>query len=123
MKPRKDFQRCSRQETENEWGIYTTPDIRIIALGIRYLLYGFPSSAVVKNPLANAGDARDVGSIPGVGIGNSLQYSCLENHMNRGAWRATVQRVTRSRTQRRHAAALKTAHFISSKPKTFVTPK
>ena len=106
MKLRKDFQRCSRQETENEWGIYTTPDIRIIALGIRYLLYGFPSSAVVKNPLANAGDARDVGSIPGVGIGNSLQYSCLENHMNRGDWRATVQRVTRSRTQRGHAAAL-----------------
>ena len=47
---------------------------------------------VVKNPPANAGDARDAGSIPGlgrssrVGNGNSLQYSCLENPMDRGAW-------------------------------------
>ena len=50
---------------------------------------------MVKNPLANAGDARDVGSIPGSerspgeGNGNPLQYSCLENPMDRGAWRAT----------------------------------
>ena len=47
---------------------------------------------VVKNPPANAGDTRDVGSIPGSGIspkggnGNPLQYSCLENPMDRGAW-------------------------------------
>ena len=51
---------------------------------------------VVKNPPANAGDIRDVGLIPGLGIspggghGNRLQYSCLENPMDRGAWRATV---------------------------------
>ena len=50
----------------------------------------------VKNPPANAGDATDAGSIPGlgrspeVGNGTPLQYSCLENPMNRGAWRATV---------------------------------
>ena len=106
MELRKDFQRCSRQETENEWGTYTAPDIRIIALGIRYLLYGFPINAVVKNLLASAGDARDVDSIPGLGNGNSLQYSCLQNPMNRGAWWATVHRDTKSRTQTRHAAAL-----------------
>ena len=47
---------------------------------------------MVKNPPANAGDVRDVGSIPGSGRspgeghGNSLQYSCLENAMSRGAW-------------------------------------
>ena len=47
---------------------------------------------VVKNLPASAGDARDVGSIPGlgrfpgVGSGNPLQYSCLENSMDRGAW-------------------------------------
>ena len=46
---------------------------------------GFPGDAVLKNPSANAGDTRDVGSIPGlgrspgVGNGNPLQYSCLEN--------------------------------------------
>ena len=50
---------------------------------------------VVKNPPANAGGIRDVGSIPGSGRsplgghGNPLQYSCLENPMDRGAWRAT----------------------------------
>ena len=59
---------------------------------------------VVKNLPANAGDLRDVGSIPGLGrspkVGNGklLQYSCLENPMNRGAWWATVQGVEKSRT-------------------------
>ena len=52
---------------------------------------------VVKNPPANAGDTRDEGSIPGsgrspgVGNGNPLQYSCWENPMDRGAWRAAVR--------------------------------
>ena len=51
---------------------------------------------MVKNSPANAGDARDTGSIPeserspGVGNGKPLQYSCLENSMGRGAWWATV---------------------------------
>ena len=59
--------------------------------------------SVVKNLPGNAGD-RDVGSIPGLGRspegenGNPLQYSCLENPMGRGAWRATVHRVTKSQT-------------------------
>ena len=54
---------------------------------------------MVKNPPASAGDIRDTGSIsglgrsPGVGQGNPVQYSCLENPMNRGAWQATVHRV------------------------------
>ena len=57
---------------------------------------------VVKKPPANAGDARHAGSIPGsgrppgVGNGSPLQYSCLENSMDRGAWRATVHGVTES---------------------------
>jgi len=57
---------------------------------------------VVKNPPANAGDARDVGSFPELGgpprggHGNALQYSCLENSMDRGVWRATVYGVTKS---------------------------
>ena len=52
---------------------------------------------MVKNPPANAGDVRDGGSIPGSvrspgeRHGNLLQYSCLENPMDKGAWRATVQ--------------------------------
>ena len=51
---------------------------------------------MVKNPLANAGDIKDVGAIPGKGHGNPLQYSCLENPTDRGAWCATVHRVTES---------------------------
>ena len=55
---------------------------------------------VVKNPPANAGNSSDMGSIsgsgrsPGGGNGNPLQYSCLGNPMDIGAWRATVHRVT-----------------------------
>ena len=51
---------------------------------------------VVKNPPANSGDTGDEGPIPGLGkspgggYGNPLQYSCLKNPMNMGAWRATV---------------------------------
>ena len=59
---------------------------------------------MVKNLPADAGDKGDVGSIPGSGRspgegnGNPLQYSCLENATNRGAWQATVHRVTKSQT-------------------------
>ena len=65
---------------------------------------GLPRVLVVKNPPANAGDVRDMGSIPGLGRslgqghGNPLQYSCLENSMDRGAWQATVHRVAQSWT-------------------------
>ena len=60
---------------------------------------------VVKNPPANAGDVRDASSIPGLGRspgeghGNPLQYSCLENPMDRGAWWATVHGVAKSQTR------------------------
>ena len=56
---------------------------------------------MVKNLPANAGDLRDGGSIPGLGRspggghGNPLQYSCLENPMDRGAWQAPVHGVTK----------------------------
>ena len=59
---------------------------------------------VVKNLLANARDPRDADPIPGLGRspgegnGNSLQYSCLKNPMDKRAWWATVQRVAKSQT-------------------------
>ena len=62
---------------------------------------------VVKNPPATAGDIRDVGLILGLGRspgevnGNLLQYSCLENPMDRGVWWAAVHRVAKSWTQLR----------------------
>ena len=60
---------------------------------------------VVKTPSVNVGDIRDVGSIPGPGRspgeghGNPLQYSCLENPLDRGAWQATVHMVSKSWTR------------------------
>ena len=78
---------------------------------------------LVKNPPPNAGDVRDVGSIPGSGRspgegnGTPLQYSCLENPMDRGAWQATVYRVTKSQTRlkrlRRHASYNKNKYLPS----------
>ena len=59
---------------------------------------------VVKNLPANVGDTRDLASIPGLGRSpgegndNPLQYSCLENPMDRGAWQATVHMVAKSWT-------------------------
>jgi len=65
---------------------------------------GLPMWRNGKESAGNAEDTRDMSSIPGlrkslgVGNGNPLQYSCLENPMGRGAWRATVQGVTKSQT-------------------------
>ena len=59
---------------------------------------------MIKNTPAHAGDVRDAGSIPGSGKspggghGNPLQYSCLENPTDRGAWQATIHRVAKSQT-------------------------
>ena len=71
----------------------------------RDLTGGFLGSSAVNNLPADAGDTEDVGSNPGLerssgrGHINPLQYSCLESPMGRGAWRATVQGVTKSRTR------------------------
>ena len=60
---------------------------------------------VVKNISAKAGDIKDMGSFPGLGSspggghGNPFQYSCPENPMDRGAWRAIVHRTTKRRTR------------------------
>ena len=63
---------------------------------------GFPAGAIVKNPPSIAGDARNVGSTPGLGrsprVGNGtlLQDFCLENSTDRGAWKAAVHGVAKS---------------------------
>ena len=68
-------------------------------------LQGFSDDSVGKKYACNAGDTGDTGSIPGSGRspgggnGNLLQYSCLENPMDRGAWRATVHGVLKSQTR------------------------
>ena len=83
---------------------------------------GFPGGAGVKNLPANAGDIRDMGSIPGSGRslggehGNSLQYSCLENHSDRGAWWATVHRIAKSWTRLKRPSMHALKHCKSSSP-------
>ena len=65
-------------------------------------LWGFPGGAVVKNVPANAEDMGLIpgsGRSPGGGNGNPLQYSCLENSTDRGAWRALVHEAAKSWTQ------------------------
>ena len=71
-----------------------------------YIVYGLakslPGGSVSKESACNAGDTGLVpglGRSPGGGHGNPLQYFCLENPMDRGAWRATVHRVTKSQTR------------------------
>ena len=70
-------------------------------IGIRV----FQVMLVVKNLPTNAGDVRDAGLTPGMGrspaggYGNPLQYSCLENPMDRGAWQATIHGVIKNRTR------------------------
>ena len=75
---------------------------------------------MVKDLSAKAGDVRDVGSIlglgrvPGVGNGNPLQYSCLKNSVDRGAWQATVHGVAELETTKRleHACARTHTHTL-----------
>ena len=73
---------------------------------------------VVKNLPANAGDKRDVGSLPGLGQslgegnGNPVQCSCLENSMDRGTWKAIVHGVTKSQTQLSMYACSITYYFM-----------
>ena len=69
------------------------------------MLMGFPGGSVGKETAYSPGDARDMGSIPGLGRssggghGNPLHYSCLEDPMDKGAWQATVHRVAKNWTQ------------------------
>ena len=69
---------------------------------VPYFKVSFPGGSEVKAPACNAGDLGLIpgsGRSPGEGNGNPLQYSCLENPMDRGAWWAIVHRVTKSRTR------------------------
>ena len=91
-----DFQ--GRKEREKHRSVYEWACLCV---------YSWASHVVleVKNLSTNIGDARDTGSIPGLGRspigghGNPLQYSCLENPMDRGAWWATVHGVEKNQTQ------------------------
>jgi len=90
--------------------LYGTEIIGNIYITVKYInmcvpyVWASQVALVVKNLPANVGDARDAGLIPGLGRspggghGNPLQYSCLENPMDRGVWRSTVHGITQSWT-------------------------
>ena len=76
------------------------------------LKVGFPGGASIKNLSVNAGDTGLIAGLvrsPGGGNGNQFQYCCLENSMDRGAWRAKTHGVAKSQTQ------LSTAYTIESR--------
>ena len=85
---------------------------------------GFPGSSLGKESICSTGDTVDAGSIPGLGgspgggHGNPLQYSSLENPMDRGTWQTTVYRATKSQTQLNTRAHLvqPTLRFWKSEP-------
>ena len=83
----------------------TDPTPKIVGIILHSLASSFQVALVVKNPPADTGDKRDMGSIPESGKspegghGNPLQFSCLKNSMDRRAWQATVHGVAKSRKQ------------------------
>ena len=92
------------------------------------MINGFSGGTVIKNPPSNAGDARDVGLITRIGRsprernGNPLQYSCLENAMDRGASQATVHSITQSGAQLKPLSIHACTYLINhnSKPVWFI---
>ena len=81
------------KETEAQREVYLCPRL--------YILWGFQTVSTVKNPSASTGDEGSIpglGRSPGEGNSNPLQYSYLENPMDRGAWRATVHRAAKNWT-------------------------
>ena len=104
---RKAFSACNFHHVIVPWMYFKAKLLpRVIGVEPKHQCNGaYQVALLVKNPSASARDARDMGSVPGSGRspggghGSPLPYSCLENPMDRGAWQATVNGVTQSRTR------------------------
>ena len=102
----------NKNKTKKHWGLHCK--------GASQVTLG------VKNPPANAGDIKNVGSVPGSGRspggghGNTLHYSCLDNSMDRGAWRATAHGLAKSHTGLKwltmHACTHRVPYCSASRP-------
>ena len=98
---------CGLKPANHEHSHWFVTWMRHVSFCVKFTInsLGFPGGSVVKNPSTNAGDIGDVHSIPGSGRspgdgnGNPVQYSCLENPRDRGAWRAAVHGVTKHWTR------------------------
>ena len=97
---------CVGRRSINHWTTRVVPDLCNNFNGDGTTIPGFPGGSAGKDSACNAGDERNEnlipgsGRSPGKGNGNPLQYSCLENPMDRGVWQAPiVHGVTRSQTQ------------------------
>ena len=97
--------KCAIIKGLSVWCVYGGTQVCDLIMSV-YKIVALQVALVVKCPSASAGDAKDGGWIPGLGKspwglghGNPLQCSCLENPMDRGAWGATVHGVAKSRTQ------------------------
>ena len=88
-------------------------------------IVGFPGGSAEKNPYGSAGDGGKAGRTgvgfqslgqkdpPGGGNGDLLQYSCLENRTDRGAWQATVRGISKSQDTTKHAHTIRNTRFHS----------
>ena len=92
--------------SRSSWAMLSSPYNSVRKIGLCLLTQRASQVALVaKNPPANAGNIREIGSIPwsgrspGRGNGNPLLHSCLENFMDRGAWWGMVHGVAKSQTQ------------------------
>ena len=100
--PLTPMDRSSRQKINIETQTLNDTTDQIDLIAIYRTFWGFPGGSDSKESACNVGDLGSVpgsGRFPGEGTDNPLQYSCLENPMNREAWRATVHGIAKSQTQ------------------------
>ena len=92
---------CPSVSLPGTWLALLSLNFPFLLLLFPLLLMGFPGGSVIKNLPPNAGDKSSIpglGRVPGEGNGSPLQYSCLGNPMDRGAWQVTVHGVPKNRT-------------------------
>ena len=110
----------SSHPLQPDWDAYLLPDVPLIRLFLSSIHLGFPGVSNGKEAACSVGDLDSIpglGRSPGEGNGYPLQYSCLENLMDRGAWPATIHWVTESDTTERLTLTLLSLQHILSPEK------